>query len=78
MYPGDIVTHVDDIAVESFTQGIMKNTLAKQRAELKVTIAAMSPLRKRRHSYTRLHETVMTDTNVETPTSNAFVNEKSE
>lgn len=75
IYPGDIVTHVDDIPVESFTQTMMKTTLTKTKAEVKITIAAISPLRKRRPSYTRLHETVMTDTNVETPSSDAFVNE---
>ncbi|KAL1429240.1 hypothetical protein MTO96_016569 [Rhipicephalus appendiculatus] len=75
IFPGDIVTHVDDIPVESFTQTMMKTTLTKTKAEVKITIAAISPLRKRRPSYTRLHETVMTDTNVETPSSDAFVNE---
>ncbi|KAK8784211.1 hypothetical protein V5799_009423 [Amblyomma americanum] len=75
IYPGDIVTHLDDIPVESLTQTMMKTTLAKTKAEVKVTIAAISPLRKRRPSYTRLHETVMTDTNIETPSSDAFVND---
>ncbi|KAH6945537.1 hypothetical protein HPB50_008913 [Hyalomma asiaticum] len=75
IFPGDIVTHVDDIPVESFTQTVMKATLTKTKAEVKITIAAISPLRKRRPSYTRLHETVMTDTNVETPSSDAFVND---
>ncbi|XP_075735525.1 uncharacterized protein LOC142761709 [Rhipicephalus microplus] len=75
IFPGDIVTHVDDIPVESLTQAMMKTTLTKTKAEVKITIAAISPLRKRRPSYTRLHETVMTDTNVDTPSSDAFVNE---
>ncbi|KAG0410058.1 hypothetical protein HPB47_012830 [Ixodes persulcatus] len=75
IYPGDIVTHVDEVPVESFTQTMMKNMLAKARTKVKITIAAISPLRKRRPSYTRLHETVMTDTNVDTPSSDAFVHE---
>lgn len=75
MFPGDIVTHVDDVMVESFSQSILKNRLDKARTELKVTIAVISPLRKSRHSYTRLHETVMTDTNMETPSSAAFLHE---
>ncbi|XP_064458683.1 microtubule-associated serine/threonine-protein kinase 4-like isoform X2 [Ornithodoros turicata] len=74
IYPGDILTHVEDISVESFTHAILKSTLTKAKGEVRITIAAISPLRKKRPSYTRLHETVITDTNMDTPSS-AFVRE---
>lgn len=73
MYPGDIVTHAEGISVESFTQAMFKSTLAKAKGQVTITIAAISPLRRKRPSYTRLHETIMTDTNIDTPSSNAFV-----
>ncbi|XP_064457066.1 serine/threonine-protein kinase MRCK beta-like [Ornithodoros turicata] len=73
IYVGDIVMQLDGQPVDHLTQATLKAALSRYGSELKITVAAISPLRQKRHSYTRMHETVMSDTNLETPSSNAFL-----
>lgn len=58
LLPGDILTQVDGYNAEKQSQASLRQLLAKAGAELQITIAPLSPLRKRRPSSTRLHETV--------------------
>ncbi|KAH6921985.1 hypothetical protein HPB50_007240 [Hyalomma asiaticum] len=61
MYPGDVLLMLDGVPVDTMDQYGLRAALAKAANELNVTIAPMSPLRLKRPSYTRLHETVVTD-----------------
>lgn len=76
IYVGDIIMQLDGQPVDNLTQALLKSTLSRYGTELKITVAAISPLRQKRHSYTRMHETVMSDTNLETPSSNAFLEDQ--
>ncbi|KAL1438808.1 hypothetical protein MTO96_047734 [Rhipicephalus appendiculatus] len=61
LYPGDVLLMLDGVPVDTMDQYGLRAALAKAVNELTVTIAPMSPLRLRRPSYTRLHETVVTN-----------------
>lgn len=61
MYPGDVLLMLDGVPVDTMDQHGLRAALAKAANELNITIAPMSPLRLKRPSYTRLHETVVTD-----------------
>ncbi|KAH7973826.1 hypothetical protein HPB49_005337 [Dermacentor silvarum] len=73
MYPGDVLLMVDGVPVDTMDQYGVKSALAKGANELSVTMAPMSPLRLRRPSYTRLHETVMSDAHVPEPSAKANI-----
>nr|XP_037273038.1 uncharacterized protein LOC119164944 [Rhipicephalus microplus] len=73
MYPGDVLVMVDGAPTDSLDSAGVKAALAKGANELSITIAPMSPLRLKRPSYTRLHETVMTDANVPEPSAKANI-----
>lgn len=73
MFPGDVLVMVDGAPVDNLDQYGVKAALAKGANELSITIAPMSPLRLKRPSYTRLHETVMTDANVPEPSAKANI-----
>lgn len=74
LYPGDILTMVDGVPVDNMDQAGVQAALKKGANEINITIAPMSPLRLKRPSFTRLHETVMTDANVKEPSSIANIN----
>ncbi|XP_065296134.1 uncharacterized protein [Dermacentor albipictus] len=73
LYPGDVLLMVDGVPVDTMDQYGLRTALAKGANELNITIAPMSPLRLKRPSYTRLHETVMTDENVPEPSAKAII-----
>ncbi|XP_075526577.1 uncharacterized protein LOC142558313 [Dermacentor variabilis] len=73
LYPGDVLLMVDGVPVDTMDQYGVRAALAKGANELNITIAPMSPLRLKRPSYTRLHETVMTDENVPEPSAKAII-----
>ncbi|XP_075526832.1 uncharacterized protein LOC142558586 [Dermacentor variabilis] len=73
LYPGDVLLMVDGVPVDTMDQRGVKAALAKGADELSITVAPMSPLRLRRPSYTRLHETVMSDANVPEPSAKANI-----
>lgn len=73
MYPGDVLVMINGAPTEGMDQYGIKAALAKGANELSITIAPMSPLRLKRPSYTRLHETVMTDANVPEPSAKANI-----
>lgn len=73
IYPGDVLIMIDGVPVDNMDQYGVKAALAKGANELNITIAPMSPLRLKRPSYTRLHETVMTDANVPEPSAKAGI-----
>ncbi|KAH7973942.1 hypothetical protein HPB49_007604 [Dermacentor silvarum] len=64
---------IDGVPVDTMDQYGVRTALAKGANELNITIAPMSPLRLKRPSYTRLHETVMTDENVPEPSAKAMI-----
>ncbi|KAK8787963.1 hypothetical protein V5799_022266 [Amblyomma americanum] len=73
IYPGDVLLMVDGVPVENMDQYAVKAAMCKGANELNITIAPMSPLRLKRPSYTRLHETVMTDAHVPEPSAKANI-----
>ncbi|XP_070395914.1 microtubule-associated serine/threonine-protein kinase 3-like [Dermacentor albipictus] len=73
LYPGDVLLMVDGVPVDTMDQRGVRAALAKGADELSITVAPMSPLRLRRPSYTRLHETVMSDANVPEPSAKANI-----
>ncbi|XP_064457164.1 microtubule-associated serine/threonine-protein kinase 4-like [Ornithodoros turicata] len=75
LFPGDILTHVDDTPLDKVTQVVLRKWLSKARSELQITIALLSPLRRKRPSFTRLHETLLTDDSVDEPSCAAAIEE---
>ncbi|XP_075730421.1 uncharacterized protein LOC142772156 isoform X2 [Rhipicephalus microplus] len=73
IYPGDVLLMINGQAVDTMDQYGVKSMLARGANEISITIAPMSPLRLKRPSYTRLHETVMTDQNVPEPSGKAVI-----
>ncbi|KAK8759831.1 uncharacterized protein LOC144108790 [Amblyomma americanum] len=73
IFPGDVLVMVDGVPVDNMDQYGVKAAMSKGANELNITIAPMSPLRLKRPSYTRLHETVMTDANVPEPSAKANI-----
>nr|XP_037276578.1 uncharacterized protein LOC119169649 [Rhipicephalus microplus] len=71
LFPGDVLTHVDGTPADKLSHSILRQYLAKARPEIQVTIAPLSPLRRKRPSSTRLHETFMSDDSVGEPSSAA-------
>ncbi|KAH9377326.1 uncharacterized protein LOC144146391 [Haemaphysalis longicornis] len=73
MYPGDVLVMIEGTPVDSMDWYGVRAALSKGADEITITIAPMSPLRLKRPSYTRLHETVMTDANVPEPSAKANI-----
>lgn len=73
IYPGDVLLMVDGVTVDTMDQYGIKSALARGANEINITIAPMSPLRVKRPSFTRLHETVMTDEHVPEPSAKALI-----
>ncbi|XP_077545030.1 microtubule-associated serine/threonine-protein kinase 3-like [Haemaphysalis longicornis] len=73
LFPGDMLVVVDGVPVDNMDQKDVRAALANGGDEINITIAPMSPLRMRRPSFTRLHETVMTDANLPEPSGNAQI-----
>ncbi|KAH7983816.1 hypothetical protein HPB52_014591 [Rhipicephalus sanguineus] len=69
LFPGDVLTHVDGTPADKMSHSILRQYMAKARPEIQVTIAPLSPLRRKRPSSTRLHETFMSDDSVGEPSS---------
>ncbi|XP_065293016.1 microtubule-associated serine/threonine-protein kinase 2-like isoform X3 [Dermacentor albipictus] len=69
LFPGDVLTHVDATPADKMSHSILRQYLAKARPEIQITIAPLSPLRRKRPSSTRLHETFMSDDSVGEPSS---------
>ncbi|KAH9378593.1 hypothetical protein HPB48_005776 [Haemaphysalis longicornis] len=62
IFPGDVLLSlVAGASVNEMSEKALKTALAGGANEITITIAPMSPLRLKRPSYTRLHETVVTD-----------------
>ncbi|XP_064458680.1 microtubule-associated serine/threonine-protein kinase 2-like [Ornithodoros turicata] len=65
IYPGDILTMVDGVPTDNMDAASVKAALAKgNKPEMAITIAPISPLRVKRPSFTRLHETVVADAEI--------------
>ncbi|XP_064458679.1 uncharacterized protein LOC135369014 [Ornithodoros turicata] len=65
LYPGDILTMVEGVPVDAMDAAGVKAALAKgAKPEMAITIAPISPLRVKRPSFTRLHETVVADADI--------------
>lgn len=73
IFPGDVLLMVDGAPVDNMDQYGVKAALARGANDISITIAPMSPVRLKRPSYTRLHETVMTDENVPEPSGKAQI-----
>lgn len=73
VYPGDVLIMIEGAPVDNMDQYAVKAALAKGANEITITIAPMSPVRLKRPSFTRLHETVMTDANVPEPSAKANI-----
>ncbi|KAL1483821.1 hypothetical protein MTO96_032931, partial [Rhipicephalus appendiculatus] len=73
IYPGDVLLMVNGQAVDTMDENGVKSLLARGANEINITIAPMSPIRLKRPSYTRLHETIMTDQNVPEPSGKAVI-----
>ncbi|KAK8759732.1 hypothetical protein V5799_002634 [Amblyomma americanum] len=73
LFPGDVLLMVDGVPAESMDQYGVRAALARGANEINITIAPMSPLRLKRPSFTRLHETVMTDANLPEPSAKAVI-----
>ncbi|XP_054919010.2 uncharacterized protein [Dermacentor andersoni] len=69
LFPGDVLTHVDATPADKMSHSILRQYLAKARPDIQITIAPLSPLRRKRPSSTRLHETFMSDDSVGEPSS---------
>ncbi|CAN7993088.1 unnamed protein product, partial [Ixodes hexagonus] len=74
LYPGDILVMIEGAPVDNMDGAGVKAALAKGANEINITIAPISPLRLKRPSFTRLHETVMTDADVKEPSAIANIN----
>ncbi|XP_077528295.1 microtubule-associated serine/threonine-protein kinase 1-like [Haemaphysalis longicornis] len=61
IFPGDVLLMVAGASVNEMSERGLKTALAGGANEITITIAPISPLRLKRPSYTRLHETVVTD-----------------
>ncbi|XP_040061961.2 uncharacterized protein LOC120836925 [Ixodes scapularis] len=75
LFPGDILTHVDGEPSDRLSQAMLRQSMSRARPELLITIAPLSPLRKKRPSSTRLHETFLSDDSAGEPSSNAAIND---
>ncbi|CAN8019698.1 unnamed protein product, partial [Ixodes persulcatus] len=75
LFPGDILTHVDGEPADRLSQAMLRQSMSRARPELLITIAPLSPLRKKRPSSTRLHETFLSDDSAGEPSSNAAIND---
>ncbi|KAH9366271.1 hypothetical protein HPB48_008309 [Haemaphysalis longicornis] len=73
VYPGDVLIMIEGAPVDNMDQYAVKAALAKGANEITITIAPMSPVRLKRPSFTRLHETVMTDANLPEPSAKANI-----
>ncbi|KAH9374904.1 hypothetical protein HPB48_021333 [Haemaphysalis longicornis] len=73
IFPGDVLLMVGGTPVENMDQYAVRAALAKGANEITITIAPMSPVRVKRPSYTRLHETIMTDENLPEPSARAQI-----
>lgn len=73
IFPGDVLLMIDGAPVDTMDQYGVKAALARGANDISITIAPMSPVRLKRPSYTRLHETVMTDENVAEPSAKAAI-----
>lgn len=71
VFPGDVLTHVDGSPADKMSQAVLRQYLAQARPEIEITIAPLSPLRRKRPSSTRLHETFLSDDTVKEPSSMA-------
>ncbi|XP_064457181.1 microtubule-associated serine/threonine-protein kinase 3-like isoform X2 [Ornithodoros turicata] len=73
LFPGDIITHIENVSVSQMSQAALRQSLANGGPELQMTIAPLSPLRQRRPSSTRLRETFLSNDSVGEPSSVAAI-----
>ncbi|XP_064487845.1 microtubule-associated serine/threonine-protein kinase 3-like [Ornithodoros turicata] len=69
LYPGDILLEVDGKAAEKMNHVALQQAISQVGPELQITIAPLSPLRRKRPSSTRFQETFLSDYSVAEPSS---------
>ncbi|XP_065301670.1 microtubule-associated serine/threonine-protein kinase 4-like isoform X2 [Dermacentor albipictus] len=73
VYPGDVLAQIDGVNLEGLTRDQVMKMLNTTRGDVTVSVVPMSPMRVRRILVSKLHETVMTDTNVASRTTGAEI-----
>lgn len=64
VFPGDVLFEIDGTKVEGMSRMQVDQILGAGKPEVTLSVAPLSPLRKRRFLVSKLHETGMTDINV--------------
>ncbi|KAH6937531.1 hypothetical protein HPB50_001331 [Hyalomma asiaticum] len=73
VYPGDVLSQIDGVNVEGLTLEQVLQMLNTASGDVTVSVVPMSPMRLRPIILSKLHETVMTDTNVPSRTTAAEI-----
>lgn len=73
LFPGDVLTHVEELPASQMSQSKLCQALANAGPDLEITICPLSPLRRKRPSSTRLHETFLSDESADEPSSVANI-----
>ncbi|XP_070389166.1 microtubule-associated serine/threonine-protein kinase 1-like isoform X2 [Dermacentor albipictus] len=64
VFPGDVLFQIDGASVEGMSRMQVEQLLGGGKPEVTLSVAPLSPLRKRRFLISKLHETGLTDVNV--------------
>ncbi|KAH7984965.1 hypothetical protein HPB49_026667 [Dermacentor silvarum] len=64
VYPGDVLSQIDGVNLEGLRHDQVMQMLNTATGDVTVSVVPMSPMRVRRILVSKLHETVLTDTNV--------------
>nr|XP_054932246.1 microtubule-associated serine/threonine-protein kinase 3-like [Dermacentor andersoni] len=73
VYPGDVLAQIDGVNLEGLMRDQVMQMLNTTSGDVTVSVVPMSPMRVRRILVSKLHETVMTDTNVASRTTGADI-----
>ncbi|XP_075535591.1 uncharacterized protein LOC142571205 [Dermacentor variabilis] len=73
VYPGDVLAQIDGVNLEGLIRDQVMQMLNTTSGDVTVSVVPMSPMRVRRILVSKLHETVMTDTNVASRTTGADI-----